>query len=132
MSFVHLAIGSADVAATTDYLCRVMQWDRVSMPENIPLEVSWIDITPTRDRSQQIHVIHVDGFEVSPFEREFGRHLAVMHDGSDFPALKQRIEQYGGKLIDPIRPTPFGRFFFREPINGYLFEVIDRQAWSIE
>jgi hypothetical protein len=24
-----------------------------------------------------------------------------------------------------MRPSSFERFFFREPINGYVFEVID-------
>ena len=32
----------------------------------------------------------------------------------------------GAVLIDPIRPTPFERFFFREPVNGYIFEMIDQ------
>jgi hypothetical protein len=29
-------------------------------------------------------------------------------------------------LFEPLRPTPFERFFFREPVNGYVFEVIDQ------
>jgi hypothetical protein len=29
-------------------------------------------------------------------------------------------------LIEPGRATPFERFFFREPVNGYVFEVIDQ------
>ena len=28
--------------------------------------------------------------------------------------------------MEPLRPTPFQRFFFREPINGYVFEVVDQ------
>jgi len=31
----------------------------------------------------------------------------------------------GAELIEPIRATPFDRFFFREPVNGYVFEVVD-------
>jgi hypothetical protein len=27
-------------------------------------------------------------------------------------------------LIEPLRSTPFERFFFREPVNGYVFEVV--------
>jgi hypothetical protein len=30
----------------------------------------------------------------------------------------------GAELVDPIRETPFERFFFRDP-NGYIFEVVD-------
>ncbi len=68
----------------------------------------------------------VDGFEVSPFEREFGRHVAVFHPLEDFAALKERLRQRGAELVEPLRPTPFERFFFREPVNGYFFEVIDQ------
>ena len=27
--------------------------------------------------------------------------------------------------MEPLRATPFERFFFREPVNGYVFEVVD-------
>jgi hypothetical protein len=40
--------------------------------------------------------------------------------------LKQRLIEHSATLIDPLRPAPFERFFFREPVNGYVFEVIDR------
>ena len=41
-----------------------------------------------------------------------------------FPALKDRLTERGAELIDPIRETPFERFFLRD-INGYIFEVVD-------
>jgi predicted enzyme related to lactoylglutathione lyase len=132
MPLAHLAIGSRDVRATAEFLCRAMGWELISSPANAPLEVAWIDVSARRNRSQQIHVIHVADFEISPFDREFGRHLAVFHDGRDMAALKLRIAEQGGQLIDPIRPTPFERFFFREPVNGYVFEVIDRDQWTTE
>ena len=31
-------------------------------------------------------------------------------------------------VFDPLRATAYERFFFREPINGYVFEVIDAAA----
>ena len=67
---------------------------------------------------------YVEGFEVSGFEREFGRHIALFHDGGDFSALKDRLITQGATLIAPERETPYDRFFFREPVNGYVFEVI--------
>ena len=67
----------------------------------------------------------VEGFAVSRFEAEFGRHVAVFHPLADFPALRQRLLEAGAELIEPFRATPFARLFFREPINGYVFEVID-------
>ena len=79
------------------------------------------------DRTRQ----GVADFEPSRFEAEFGRHFAVFHAGSDFPALKRRLAEHGATVIDPIRPTPFQRFFFRDP-NGYVFEVIDRDGYDPE
>ena len=38
--------------------------------------------------------------------------------------LKQRLVDAGAELIAPLRATPFERVFFREPVNGYVFEVI--------
>jgi hypothetical protein len=39
------------------------------------------------------------------------------------------LTEHGAQLIEPLRPTPFERFFFRDP-NGYIFEVVvaQRQA----
>ena len=60
----------------------------------------------------------------SPFEREYGRHIALSIPRADFAALKERLRQHGAEVIAADRPTPFERFFFRDP-NGYVFEVID-------
>jgi catechol 2,3-dioxygenase-like lactoylglutathione lyase family enzyme len=132
MSYAHLAIGSRDVQATSRFLCEVMQWTPIATPANAPVDVAWIDISTKRDRSQQIHIIHVADFTISPFDQEFGRHFAVFHDGQDMESVKKRVHAAGGTLIPAVRPTPFERFFFREPINGYVFEVIHRQQWIIE
>ena len=75
-----------------------------------------------------MHVLHAENFEVSPFEAEFGRHVAVYYPTSGLAALKDRIVEHGGVLIAPLRATPFERFFFREPVNGYVFEVIEQSV----
>ncbi|MEO8563094.1 MAG: hypothetical protein ABI601_13510, partial [bacterium] len=69
----------------------------------------------------------VEDVEVSPFESEFGRHVALFHPLADFPALKERLLAEGAVLVDEVRRAPFERFFFREPVNGYFFEVVDAQ-----
>ena len=84
------------------------------------MPVVWFDI----GHGQELHLLQVEGFAISAFEGEFGRHLAVRHAAADFAALQRRLVEAGATLIDPIRPTPFARFFFREPVNGYVFEVI--------
>jgi hypothetical protein len=98
---------------TLGYRCK-------SVPPNSPVEVRWLDI----GNGQELHIFFVEGFVASPFEAEFGRHIALFHPLNDFPALRMRILEGGGELVEPLRSTPFQRLFFREPINGYLFEMI--------
>lgn len=50
--------------------------------------------------------------------------IALAFPRAEFEALKQRLVAHGAILIEPERPTPFVRFFFRDP-NGYVFKVVD-------
>lgn len=129
MSFAHLALASANVQATAHFLCSTMGWTTIETPANATMDLVWLDISEAQDRSAQIHLIHVADFAISEFDREFGRHLAVSHRNADMVALRQRIVAEGGQLIEPLRATPFERFFFQEPINGYIFEVINIEQW---
>ena len=122
MSLAHLTLPTRDVNATATFFERTLGYARNPVPGNSPVEALWLDIT----RGQEIHVFHVEGFEAGRFEGEFGRHVAVFHPLADFPALRERLTREGAVLIEPIRATPFQRFFFREPINGYVFEVVDQ------
>ena len=45
---------------------------------------------------------------------------------AEFEASRTRLAAHGADLIEPLRATPFARFFFREPVNGCVFEVIDQ------
>ena len=128
MTFAHLTLPTRDVQATARFLESTLGFQRLRAPGNSPMELVWLDI----GRGQQFHIFYVPDFEVSPFEREFGRHLALFHPGREFDTLKRRLTEHGAELIDPIRPTPFERFFFREPVNGYVFEVIDQDNFIEE
>jgi catechol 2,3-dioxygenase-like lactoylglutathione lyase family enzyme len=121
MSFSHLTLPTREVEKTALFLERTLGYARDPAPENSPNETVWLNI----GRGQQMHVVYVEGFEVSPFENEFGRHVAVFYPRPEFAALKERLAQHGAELMEPLRATPFERFFFREPMNGYVFEVID-------
>ncbi len=129
MTFAHLTLATRDVQRTALFFEKTLGWPRVAAPDNTPLDAAWVQMG--KDTRQQVHILRVAGFEPSPFEAEFGRHFAVFHAGSDFPALKRRLAEHGATVIDPIRPTPFERFFFRDP-NGYVFEVIDRDQYDPE
>ena len=119
--FAHLTLPTQQVEETTRFLEKALGYSRKTVPANSPVDVRWLDI----GQGQEIHVLFVERFLVSPFEAEFGRHVALFHPRDDFPALRQRITEAGGELIAPLRSTPFERLFFREPINGYVFELID-------
>jgi catechol 2,3-dioxygenase-like lactoylglutathione lyase family enzyme len=126
MSLAHLTLPTREVEKTASFLEETLGYLRDPVPANVPDETVWLNV----GRGQQMHVFFVEGFEVSPFEREFGRHIAVFYPLEEFPGLKQRLIQRGAELSDALRPTPFERFFFREPVNGYVFEVIDQARAS--
>jgi catechol 2,3-dioxygenase-like lactoylglutathione lyase family enzyme len=125
--FAHLTIATRDVERTSRFFQETLGWRSTRMPGNIDLSADWLQMAP----GQQLHILHVADFSPSPFENEFGRHFAVFHAGSDFSALKERLAAHGAELIPPIRETPFERFFFRD-LNGYIFEVIDRDGYVVE
>ena len=127
MSFAHLTLATQDVVASSQFFQKTMGWTPISRPGNIDRTADWLNIAP----GQQLHLLRVDDFQVSPFEAELGRHFAVFYKGSEFHSLKARLVEYRAELIDPIRDTPFERFFFKDP-NGYIFEVIDEEGYSPE
>ena len=127
MTFAHQTLATRDVIRTRDFFAAAFGWRIIHRPDNIDREAAWLLIAP----GQQLHLLHVADFEPSPHEAEFGRHLALFHPGGDFDALKKRLAEHGGELIEPIRATPFARFFFRDP-NGYVFEIIDSAGYVDE
>ena len=128
MSLAHLTLPTRFVKKTASFFEDTLGYTRDPVPANVPDETVWLNI----GRGQQMHVFYVDGFMVSPFEGEFGRHVAVFYARAGFDALKQRLLERGAELFEPERATPFERFFFREPVNGYVFEVIDQARASVE
>jgi len=122
MSLAHLTLPTPHVERTAAFFERTLGYTRNPSPKNSPVETVWLNV----GRGQEMHVLYVEGFAVSPFESEFGRHVAVFHPVADFPGLKARLVEAGAELVEPQRAAPFERFFFREPINGYVFEVVAR------
>ena len=120
MAFAHLTLPTRAVEATATFLERTLGYRRRPVPANSPVEVVWLEIGPGQD----MHIFYVEGFEISPFEGEFGRHVAVSYSKSQLAELKRRLSSEGVAPIDPLRATSVERFFFRDPINGYMFEVI--------
>jgi catechol 2,3-dioxygenase-like lactoylglutathione lyase family enzyme len=103
-----------------DFFGDVLGWRRIARPGNIGVAAAWLEIVP----GCELHLVEDPEFEPSRFEREFGRHIAVTFPRAGFPGLKERLGARGAALIEPLRETPFARFFFRDP-NGYVFEVVE-------
>lgn len=127
MTLAHLTIATQDSAATARFFQEIFDWPEVHRPATVDLTTYWLDI----GKGQQVHVLQVDGFEVSPFEKEFGRHFAFFFSAAKLVAIRERLAERNVEVIPPIRPTPFERFFFQDP-NGYMFEVIDQDKFVQE
>ena len=117
----HFTLATPDVDRFAAFVERTLGYPRKAAPADSPVKVAWFDI----GHGQEMHLLQVEGFQPSAFEGEFGRHVAVRYPAAEFEALRQRLSDGGATIVDAIRPTPFARFFFREPVNGYVFEVIE-------
>ena len=120
MGFAHIALATRDVRGTARFFEETMGWRVIDRPGNIARPAAWLEMAA----GQEVHLIEVEDFAPSPFEREYGRHLAVRFPRDGFDGLKERLRGHGAEVIDAERPTPFQRFFFRSP-DGYMVEVVE-------
>ena len=125
MAIVHFALATRDVPRTARFFEEALGWRPIVRPGNIARPAAWLEVAP----GVELHLIEVADFSPSPFEREYGRHIALSVPNAEFPALQQRLEQRGAEILPALRPTPFERFFFRDP-NGYVFEVVAAERTS--
>ena len=128
MSLAHFTIATRDIDGTTEFFLDLMGWREISVPDNVDVKVRWLDL----GAGAQMHVLEVADFEVSPFEKEYGRHFAFFASAERLAEIKERLPRdYDIPVQAPLRTTPFERIFFKDP-NGYLIEVIDRDNWQVE
>ena len=119
MAIAHLTLATRDVRRASAFFAAALGWHPVGRPANSPLPTAWLRVAP----GQELHLVEVAGYTPSPFEGEFGRHVAVSHPAAGFTDLKRRLRQLGAELLAPQRETPFERFFFRD-LDGNVFEVV--------
>jgi catechol 2,3-dioxygenase-like lactoylglutathione lyase family enzyme len=122
MAIVHLALAVRDVGRAAQFFEATLGWRPIDRPGNIAVASAWLEIAP----GQEVHLLEVADFAPSPFEREYGRHIAVAVPGASFPLLKRRLEEHGAEVFAAARATPFERFFFRD-LEGYVFEVVEAE-----
>jgi catechol 2,3-dioxygenase-like lactoylglutathione lyase family enzyme len=119
MPLAHITLATRDVPRSLAFFAEALLWRPIQRPGNIGRPAAWLEIGP----DQELHLVEVADFAPSPFEAEFGRHVAIAVPLAEMDGLKRRLLAHGAALIEPERPTPFVRFFFRDP-NGYVFEVV--------
>jgi catechol 2,3-dioxygenase-like lactoylglutathione lyase family enzyme len=122
MPLAHITLATRDVQASLTFFAEALGWRPIDRPGNIGRPAAWLEIAP----GQELHLVEVKDFAPSAFEAEFGRHVALAVPLAEFDALKRRLSAQRATLIEPLRPTPFARFFFRDP-NGYVFEVVEAE-----
>lgn len=122
MSLAHLTLPTLEVERTAQFLEQTLGYTRDAAPANSPVETVWLSTGDDR----QLHIVFVEGFSVSPFEGEFGRHIALHFPAPELAELKGRLLAAGAHIMPPQRPSQHERFFFRDPVNGYVFEVFAR------
>jgi catechol 2,3-dioxygenase-like lactoylglutathione lyase family enzyme len=120
VGLAHITLATRDVRRSAVFFRDVLGWQPAPRPGNINKTAAWLEIAP----GIELHLIEDSEFEPSRFEKEFGRHIAITFALSEFPRLRERLQSQGATLIEPLRETPFARFFFRDP-NGYVFEVVE-------
>jgi catechol 2,3-dioxygenase-like lactoylglutathione lyase family enzyme len=114
----QVRLPTRDVQATASFLEKALGYKRVAEPAGGPAETAWLSV-PT---GQQIEVVFIEGFTASPFDGDIG-HFTVFHPATQFAELKQPLERLGAQVFAPQHRSRIARFFFREPVNGYVFEV---------
>src|SRR5271169_2456365 len=72
MAFAHITMPSRDVRAMVRFLEATLGWTSIERPNNIPFPAAWMAI----GAGQELHLLQLDDYAPSPFEREYGRHLA--------------------------------------------------------
>jgi catechol 2,3-dioxygenase-like lactoylglutathione lyase family enzyme len=120
MPLAHITLATHDVPKSLAFYAGALGWRPIERPGNIDRPAAWLEIAP----GQELHLVEVTEFAPSPFEAEFGRHVALRVPLAEHEGLKRRLLAGGAALIEPLRETPFARFFFRDP-NGYVFEVVE-------
>ena len=119
MALLHCTLATPDVRRASAFFAATLGWRPIERPGNVPYPAAWLEIAP----GQELHLIEVQDFAPSAFEKEYGRHVAVSFPKDGLGGLKERLVRHGAELIAADRPTAFERFFFRSP-DGYVFEVV--------
>ena len=102
MALAHVTLATRELARSTAFFHEVLGWTPIGRPRNNAAPAAWLQIAP----GQELHLVEVPEFQPSPFEQEYGRHIALSLPRPGFPTLKVRLIAHGAKVIEPFRVRP--------------------------
>ena len=122
MSLAHFTIPTRDVDGTTEFFQNLMGWREIPVPDNVEVQVRWLDL----GRGAQMHVLGIEDFEVSPFEKEYGRHFAFFVSAERLADIKERLPRdYDIPVRPPLRATRCGVSDYRHAPKAHGERLID-------
>ena len=89
MALAHITLATRDVRRSSAFFAEALGWRPIARPGNIGRPAAWLAIAP----GVELHLVEDPEFEPSPFEKEFGRHIAVAFPLAEFPALQERLHR---------------------------------------
>src|SRR4051794_18999663 len=98
MPLAHVTLATRNVRASEVFFAEAFGWRPIQRPSNVGRPTAWLEIGP----GQELHLIEVADFAPSPFEAEFGRHMALTIPFAQFNSVKNRLPKLGAELIEPL------------------------------
>ena len=120
MAVAHVTLATRDLARTAAFFAGALGWRPIVRPNNVRFPAAWLEIAP----GQELHLLELPDFAPSPFEARVWPARRSRRPARGLCRSQERLARSTAQeLIAPDRPTPFERFFFRDP-DGYVFEVV--------
>jgi catechol 2,3-dioxygenase-like lactoylglutathione lyase family enzyme len=118
MPLAHITLATRDVHKAEAFFAGALGWRPIRRPGNVGRPAAWLEIAP----GQELHLVEVAGFEPSPFEAEFGRHVATGSSSLPRPlrrrAARRRGRPWPRALPTPARGTGPKATDQRDPVSG--------------
>ena len=66
-------VARCDARRSSRFFAAALGWKPLDRPGNIAVPAAWLEIAP----GQELHLVEVPEYQSTPFDREYGRHIAI-------------------------------------------------------